>query len=135
MSKATLLKMAKSKTAARKIASQVSSTELGLVIRNLESAKEFLDKKAERTRNAQKTQRIKKVMAMLDKMNLTAEDLPRSQKPTNKSKPNRQVPAKYRITVKGAVTEWSGRGRMPLVFRDALTKNPNLDRYLIKQKH
>lgn len=135
MSKATLLKMAKSKTAARKIASQVSSTELVLVIRNLESAKEFLDKKAERTRNVQKTQRIKKVMAMLDKMNLTAEDLPRSQKPTNKSKPNRQVPAKYRITVKGAVTEWSGRGRMPLVFRDALTKNPNLDRYLIKQKH
>ena len=46
MSKATLLKMAKSKTAARKIASQVSSTELSLVIRNLESAKEFLDKKA-----------------------------------------------------------------------------------------
>jgi len=33
--------------------------------------------------------------------------------------------------VKGVVTEWSGRGRMPVVFREALEKTGSLDRFLI----
>ena len=76
-------------------------------------------------------------MSMLDRMGLKPEDLgkpsKRATKPTKKSSPARKVAAKYRISVKGVVTEWSGRGRMPVVFRDATGKDGNLSRYLIKK--
>ncbi|MEZ9708815.1 H-NS family nucleoid-associated regulatory protein [Vibrio breoganii] len=40
---------------------------------------------------------------------------------------------KYRIEVDGEVTNWSGRGRTPVVFRNALEKNGGaLDEFLIK---
>ena len=73
---------------------------------------------------------------MLNQMGLKPEDLSRAKKggaKTNKkTSAKRKVAAKYRITVKGVVTEWSGRGRMPVVFREVLGKNGSLDRYLIK---
>jgi len=74
---------------------------------------------------------------MLDRMGLKPEDLGKSSKrtirPIKKSSATRKVAAKYRITVNGVVTEWSGRGRMPVVFRDAAGKDGNLSRYLIKK--
>ena len=137
MSKAALLKIAKSKTAARKIASQLNLPDLDAAILNLQSAKQFLAKQAEKKSDAQKAKQIKKALSMLDRMGLKPQDLgkfsARNKKPTRKGSPTRKVAAKYRITVKGVVTEWSGRGRMPVVFRDAAGKDGNLSRYLIKK--
>lgn len=136
MSKLALLKIAKSKTVARKAASQLTTAEVDAVIRNLQAARQFLAKQAAKKDSAQKAKQIKKVMSMLDQMGLKPEDLGKSQKRSpktaQKSAPKRKVPPKYRITVKGVVTEWSGRGRMPVVFRDALGKKGDLSRYQIK---
>jgi len=136
MSKAALLAISKSKTAARKAASQIAPAELDAAIRNLQAAKQFLAKQAEKKSSAQKAKQIKKVMSLLDQMGLKPEDLGKSRKAstrsTKKSAPKRKVPAKYRITVKGVITEWSGRGRMPVVFREAAGKKGDLSRYLIK---
>ena len=137
MSKAALLKIGKSKTAARKAASQLTVTDLDAVIGNLQAAKTFLAKQAAKKNDAQKARQIKKAISMLDRMGLKPEDLGKSPRRAAKSakKPSakRKVAAKYRITVKGVVTEWSGRGRMPVVFRDAAGKDGNLSRYLIKK--
>lgn len=137
MSKAALVKIAKSKTEARKVASQLNLPDLDAAIRNLQAAKQFLAKQAAKKNDAQKARQIKKAMSMLDRMGLKPEDLGKSSKrtpkPTKKSSTTRKVAAKYRITVNGVVTEWSGRGRMPVVFRDAAGKDGNLSRYLIKK--
>ena len=137
MSKVALVKIAKSKTVARKVASQLNLQDLDAAIRNLQAAKQFLAKQAAKKNDAQRARQIKKAMSMLDRMGLKPEDLgkpsKRTTKPTKKSSPARTVAAKYRISVKGVVTEWSGRGRMPVVFRDATGKDGNLSRYLIKK--
>ena len=137
MSKAALTKIAKSKTVARKVASQLNLPDLDAAIRNLQAAKQFLAKQAAKKNDAQRARQIKKAISMLDRMGLKPEDLGKSSKrtirPTKKSSATRKVAAKYRITVKGVVTEWSGRGRMPVVFRDAAGKDGNLSRYLIKK--
>ena len=136
MTKATLTKIGKSRTEARRIASQVSVSELDAVIRNLQAAKQFLAKQSAKKSSAQRTKQIKKAMSMLNQMGLKPEDLNGAKKnrskTNNKTSPKRKVAAKYRITVKGVVTEWSGRGRMPVVFREMLGKSGSLDRYLIK---
>ncbi|MDA0630121.1 MAG: H-NS family nucleoid-associated regulatory protein [Proteobacteria bacterium] len=89
-------------------------------------------KKSER----KKAQQIKKAMSILDRMGLRPEDLGKS-----KTRPGigrkasgrkRKVAAKYQITVKGITTQWSGRGRMPVVFRQAIGKNGSIEKYLIK---
>jgi len=137
MSKVALVKIAKSKAVARKVASQLNLQDLDAAIRNLQAAKQFLAKQAAKKNDAQRARQIKKAMSMLDRMGLKPEDLgkpsKRTTKPTKKSSPARKVAAKYRISVKGVVTEWSGRGRMPVVFRDATGKDGNLSRYLIKK--
>ena len=48
MSKAALLRMSKSKTAARKIAAEVAPRELDAAITNLKAAREFLVKQAKK---------------------------------------------------------------------------------------
>ena len=73
---------------------------------------------------------------MLDRMGLKPEDLGKAKKPQQKASKTtgvkRKVAAKYRITVKGVTTEWSGRGRMPVVFREAIGKNGTIEKHLIK---
>ena len=136
MSKATLIKISESKMAARKMASQISATELDSVISNLKAARDFLAKQATNRAVAQREQKIKKAMSMLKKLGLNPEDLARSSGVPRNSKKNstsrNKVSAKYRITVNGVVSEWSGRGRMPVVFRDAMERNGDLLRYVIK---
>lgn len=131
MSKSALIKIGKSKTAARKMASQISLSELGSAIKNLQSAEQFLAKQAAKKASVKKAQQIKKAMSILDRMGLTPEDLSQS-----KTRPGiarkRKVAAKYQITVKGVTTQWSGRGRMPVVFRQAIGKNGSIEKYLIK---
>ena len=103
---------------------------------NLQSAEQFLKKQAAKKESADKTKKIKKAISILNNMGLKPEDLGSSKNGSGAKRGSKQtsrkVPAKYRITVKGATTEWSGRGRMPLVFKDAMRKSGSLDKYLIK---
>ena len=134
MSKAALLKLGKSKTAARKIASEVAPRELDAAITNLKAAREFLGKQAAKNEKADRARKIKKAMSMLDQLGLKPEDLGKAKKirSASQSSTKKKVPAKYRIEVKGVVTEWTGRGKMPVVFREAAGKKGGLSRYLIK---
>ena len=74
-------------------------------------------------------------MSLLDRMGLKPEDLGGKSKSSEgaktKARTSRKVAAKYRITVNGVTTEWSGRGRMPVVFRNAMAKRGSIDSYLI----
>ena len=101
---------------------------------NLQSAEQFL-KAGAKKESADKTKKIKKI-SILNNMGLKPEDLGSGKNGSGAKRgsklTSRRVPAKYRITVKGATTEWSGRGRMPLVFKDAMRKSGSLDKYLIK---
>ena len=134
MSKAALLRISKSKTAARKIAGEVAPRELDAAITNLKAAREFLVKQAAKNEQANRARKIKKAMSMLDQLGLKPEDLGKAKKTgsANQSGTKKKVPAKYRIEVNGVVTEWTGRGRMPVVFREAAGKKGGLSRYLIK---
>ena len=134
MSKAALLRISKSKTVARKIAGEVAPRELDAAITNLKAAREFLVKQAEKNEQANRARKIKKAMSMLDQLGLKPEDLGKAKKTgsANQSSTKKKVPAKYRIEVSGVVTEWTGRGRMPVVFRAAAGKKGGLSRYLIK---
>jgi len=141
MSKATLAKLAKSKTEARKIAAQISTSQLDSAINNLVAARAFLAKQATKRATIDRRKKIKKAMTFLDRMGLTPDDLerlaPSTRKKTAKKseKPpaaKRKVAPKYRIKVNGKVTLWTGRGRMPVVFREAINKNGDLGKYLIK---
>ena len=136
MSKSALLKIAKSKTAARKIASQVPLSELAAAVNNLQSAEQFLKKQAAKKESTDKTKKIKKAISILSNMGLKPEDLGTGKNGSGarraNTKKSRKVAAKYRITAKGVTTEWSGRGRMPLAFKDAMRKSGSLDKYLIK---
>ena len=136
MSKSALLRIGKSKTTARKIATQVSLSDLGAAIKNLQSAERLLAKQTAAKESTKKAQQIKKAMSMLDRMGLKPEDLDKAKKPKQKASKTtgvkRKVAAKYRITFKGVTTEWSGRGRMPIVFREAIVKNGTIEKHLIK---
>ena len=136
MSKSALLKIGKSKTTARRIAGQVSLSDLNAAIKNLQSAERVLVKQVAKKESVKKAQQIKKAMSMLDRMGLKPEDLGKAKRSPKKvrktSGAKRKVAAKYRITVKGVTTDWSGRGRMPVVFREAIGKNGSIDKYLIK---
>lgn len=135
MSKSVLLNIGKSKTAARKLAGQISLPDLAAAISNLQSAERFLAKQAAKKEAVQKTQQIKKAISMLDRMGLKPEDLKKSQLKIRGGKKavvrQRKVAAKYRITVDGVTTDWSGRGRMPVVFRQAIGKKGSIEKYRI----
>ena len=132
-SKAALLRISKSKTAARKIASEVAPRELDAAITNLKAAREFLVKQAAKNEQANRARKIKKAMSVLDQLGLKAEDLGKAKKTgsASQSSTKKKVPVKYRIEVNGVVTEWPGRGRL-LFFREAAGKKGGLSRYLIK---
>ena len=67
-SKAALLRVSKSKTAARKIASEVAPRELDAAINNLKAAREFLVKQAAKNEQANRARKIKKAMSVLDQL-------------------------------------------------------------------
>lgn len=87
---------------------------------------------------------IKKVSALMDDMGLTPSDLKeaglkakagvRKRKPGAKKtgpKKGTKVAPKYELKVRGETHRWTGRGRMPLVFKAYLEKGGNLDECLI----
>lgn len=56
-------------------------------------------------------------------------------KPNKGSEPKAKVPPKYEITDgDGKTLQWSGRGRMPVVFKHAIESGKSLNDLLIKPK-
>ena len=147
MSNNDLLNIAKSKVAAYKLAKTLSAAELKKSIDHLQAALTDI-KKREATKAAKKQAAdLKKLKAMMAKLGITAADVRKltatgpkrkaaSKKATAKRKrgprKGKKVTPKYQLKVGKELHKWTGRGRMPLVFKEFVEKNGSLDKCLIK---
>ena len=148
MNKNTLLTIAKSKATANRLAKVLSKEELKRAIKNLQSASVAIQKaEAAKVEKARATN-LKKLKIMMDKMGLSAEDvrgLSSKKAPAKRGRPKKttarkkagpkkgtKVAPKYQIKVGKQTHKWTGRGRMPLVFKEYVEKGGALEKCLIK---
>ena len=140
----SLLAIAKSKATANKLAKAIPLDQLEAAIKNLQNAAKVIRKREQSKAAARRKAAIKKVSALMDDMGLSPSDLAgaglkakagvRKRKPGAKKtgpKKGTKVAPKYELKIKGQTHRWTGRGRMPLVFKDYLEKGGNLDKCLI----
>jgi len=143
--------IAKSKAAANKLAKNIPLDQLESAIRNLQNAAKTIRKREQSKAAARRKAAIKKVTALMEDMGLSPRDLTgagvkdkagvrkrkagvRKKKPVAKKtgpKKGTKVAPKYELKIKGETHRWTGRGRMPLVFKDYVEKGGNLDKCLI----
>jgi DNA-binding protein H-NS len=139
-----LAAIARSKRIATKLSKQLPLEELEKAIDHLKSALE-VSKQRERDK-AQTRQKavVEKVSALLEEAGLTPSDLQgkriknktgaSKRKPSAKKtgpKKGTKIAPKYQLKVKGEIHRWTGRGRMPLVFKAYVEKGGSLDKCLI----
>ena len=148
----TLLSVAKSKVAANQIAKSMAPEDLQRAIKNLQAAAEKL-KKGEADKAArQRSKNLEKLTSMMAEMGLSAADVKGLSGTKVKKRPGRpkkaaakrkaagkkgpkkgtKVTPKYQLKVGKQTHKWTGRGRMPLVFKEHLAKGGSLDKCLIK---
>ena len=75
-----------------------------------------------------KLEEIKKQMA---EAGIDVADLQDVAETKPKRKSGKKRPVKYKITVDGETIAWTGVGRMPVVFKDALEKGQSLEDFAI----
>lgn len=136
--------VAKSKAAANKLAKNIPLDQLESAIKNLQNAAKTIRKREQSKAAARRKAAIKKVNSLMDDMGLSPRDLTgaglkgkagvKKRKPGAKKtgpKKGTKVAPKYELKIKGETHRWTGRGRMPLVFKDYVEKGGNLDKCLI----
>ena len=147
MSAKTLSSIAKSKVTANRLAKALSPSDLENAIKNLQSALAKA-KKQEADKAAKKQAAdLKKLKAMMAKMEISAADIQKlagvktKRKTANKKtaakrktgpRKGKKVAPKYQLKVGKETHQWTGRGRMPLVFKKFAEKNGSLDKCLVK---
>ena len=147
MANNALTSIAKSKAAANRLAKTLTTAELKKAIANLQGALDSA-KKREADKVAKKqAANLKKLKAMMAEMGLSAADLRKvaGKRPARKTaakkasakakrgpRKGKKVAPKYQIKVGKQLHKWTGRGRMPLVFKEFVEKGGSLDKCLIK---
>lgn len=104
--------------------------EILVIQKNLETIKQEKEQELINIQAQEKEhkQRVEEIKAMMQKWGLTSSDLDERGYLKNPDSPKRKLKPKYQITLpSGEVKTWTGRGKVPLVFR-----NVNLQDYLIK---
>ena len=147
MSTKTLISIAKSKATANRLAKALSTSELENAIKNLQGALTKAKKQAADKAAKKQAADLKKLKAMMAKMGISAADVQKlagvktkrkavGKKAAAKRKTGprkgKKVAAKYQLKVGKETHKWTGRGRMPLVFKEFAEKNGSLDKCLIK---
>ena len=143
-----LLEISRSQAAATRIAKSVSPRELDKAMKHLQVAKQELAKRAAEKEANLREKKLQKLESMIVQLGLSAEDVRsltrkaaptkrgRSKKEVAKKKTNprkgKKVAAKYSIKVATETYKWSGRGRMPLAFKEFVEKGGSLEECLIK---
>ena len=133
--------VAKSKAAANRAAKTLSTAQLESAAANLKAA--AVAAKAREASKADKLRaaNIKKLSAMMAEMGLSASDIGGAGKPGRKKAPavktkakskrgarkGAKVAPKYQISAGGKNHKWTGRGRMPVVFREFVEKGGSLE--------
>ena len=147
-----IAKIAKSKATANRIAKSLSHSQLKSAIGNLQSALKTAEAREAEKNNKRRAANIKKLASMMAEMGLSPNDIAkatssraqtvgakkskvRAKTTTRKSKvgPKKgsKVAPKYKITSEGKTHKWTGRGRMPLVFKHFIEQGGALDKCLI----
>ena len=147
MSAKTLISIAKSKATANRLAKALSPSELENAIKNLQGALTKAKRQAADRAAKKQAADLKKLKAMMAKMGISAADVQKlagvktkrksvGKKVTAKRKTGprkgKKVAPKYQLKVGKETHKWTGRGRMPLVFKEYAEKNGSLDKCLIK---
>lgn len=142
-----LTSIAKSKATANRLAKTLTTAELKKAITNLQSALNTAKKREADKAAKKQAANLKKLKAMMAEMGLSAADIRKvagqrtarktaTKKAAAKSKrgpqKGKKVAAKYQLKIGKETHKWTGRGRMPLVFKAFLDKNGSLDKCLIK---
>ena len=147
MSVNTLLSIAKSKAATNRMAKSLTTSELKKAIDHLQSALVAAQKREAKKADIKQAADLKKLKALMVKMGLSAADVkklmatPAKRKATRKKtrakgkagpRKGKKVAPKYELKVGKQTHQWTGRGRMPLVFKEFAEKNGSLDKCAIK---
>ena len=147
MSSTALLSIAKSKSTANRLAKSMSVAELKKAIDHLQSALAGIQKRESAKAAKKQDADLKKLKAMMAKMGLTAADVRKltSTQPKRKAaskktvakrktgpRKGKKVAPKYQLKVGKETHKWTGRGRMPLVFKEFQDKSGSLEKCLIK---
>ncbi len=137
-------KLARSKKAALLEARSLSITDLKRTIAHLSAA--LLAKEAS---EIEKRANIKKVKAIMTKMGLSHDDLREAKEPVARKmkkastsaggtrrgpQVGRKVKPKYALKRGKKVHRWTGRGRMPIVFKEFVESGGKMDECLIRPK-
>ena len=135
--------LAKSKTVAKRLAKKATAPQVERAIEHLQLALQDAKKREQEKESKRKEASLKKLSAMVSELGLDPEDLAkltggtvgkkRKAAAKNKRGPKsgKKVAPKYQITHEGQTIQWTGRGRMPIVFREFLDQGGNLDQCLI----
>ena len=147
-----LLSAAKSKVAANKMAQSMAPEDLERAIKNLQAAATKIKKGEAEKAARQRAANLKKLKSMMTEMGLSAADVRGLGSAKTKKRPGRpkkaatkrkaaakkgprkgtKVAPKYQLKVGKQTHKWTGRGRMPLVFKEHVAKGGSLEKCLIK---
>ena len=146
-----LAEVAKSKSTANRLAKSLSAAELKKAIDNLQSALTGVERRESAKVAKKQATDLKKLKAMVAKMGLSAKDLRKltatqpklkaggkkaaaKRKAAAKKGPKKgtKVAPKYQLKAGKQTHKWTGRGRMPLVFKEHVAKGGSLEKCLIK---
>ena len=148
----TLLSAAKSKVTANKLAKSMAPEDLERAIQNLQAAATKIKKGEAEKAARQRAAKLKKLKSMMAEMGLSAADVRGLGGAKAKKRPGRpkkaaakrkaaakkgpkkgtKVAPKYQLKVGKQTHKWTGRGRMPLVFKNHVESGGSLERCLIK---
>ncbi len=135
--------LAKSKTVAKRLAKKATVSQVERAIGNLQLALQDAKKREQEKESKRKEASLKKLSAMVSELGLAPEDLAKitgatvgkKRKAVSKNKPGpksgKKVAPKYQITHEGKHIQWTGRGRMPVAFREFLEQGGSLEQCLI----
>ena len=142
----TLLSAARSKLAATKIAKSMAPDDLEHAIKNLQAAATKIKKGEAEKAARRRAANLKKLESMMVEMGLSASDVrglsgakakkaAAKRKAAAKKGPKKgtKVAPKYQLKVGKQTHKWTGRGRMPLVFKNHVESGGSLESCLIKK--
>ena len=148
MSSNILLSIANSKATANRLAKSLDANDLAKAIDHLQAALVTAKKREAKKAATKQAADLRKLKAMMAKMGLSAADVKKlmttpikrkgaSEKTTAERKTGprkgKKVAPKYQLKVGKEIHKWTGRGRMPLVFKEFVGKGGSLDKCLIKK--
>jgi DNA-binding protein H-NS len=144
--------IAKSKATANRVAKAIDLVQLKQAIAHLQEALKTAQTREATKDSKRRAANIKKLTSLMAEMGLSPQDITKNalktpaKKSTKKSKASmksttkkskvgpkkgRKVAPKYKITSEGKTHKWTGRGRMPIVFKNFVENGGTLDQCLI----